>query len=135
MLLTEVLPAVEREYNVAPGRENRAIAGLSMGGLESLSVGLNHPAQFAYVAGMSSALFQEHFEQLLPNAAAKTASLRLLWVGCGTDDHLLAPNRHFIAWAGSKGFTPVVHETPGGHVWLVWRENLEALAPLLFQPQ
>ena len=76
MLLTEILPAAESEYNVAPGRENRAIAGLSMGGLEGLTIGMNHPETFAYVGGMSAAIFggktkeddEKAFAQYIPDA-------------------------------------------------------------------
>ncbi len=138
MLLTEIIPAVEAEYNVAPGRDNRAIAGLSMGGLESLTIGLNHPEEFAYVGGMSAAIFgakghnADAFERLIPHADAKTANLKLLWVACGKTDGLFADNQDFEAWVKTKGFRPVTVETEGAHTWLTWRPNLLDLAPLLF---
>lgn len=138
MLLTEIIPAVESEYDVAPGRNNRAIAGLSMGGLESLTIGLNHPEEFAYIAGMSSAIFGskghnvDAFENLLPSLDAKKANLRLLWVACGKTDGLFGDNQDFEAWAKSKGFNPVDVETEGAHTWLTWRPNLLQLVPLLF---
>ena len=145
-LRKEVMPAVEAGYNTAPGRENRAIAGLSMGGLESLLIGLNDPQQFAWIGGMSSAImglppsdanpagFDRFFPLLLSPDAVKKADFRLLWVACGTGDRLIAPNRAFVAWAKAKGLAPVAVETPGLHVWEVWRDNLIHLAPLLFQP-
>jgi enterochelin esterase-like enzyme len=140
MLLTEILPAVESSYNVAPGRENRAIAGLSMGGLESLTIGLNHPEEFAYVGGMSSAIFgsdkagdEAVFEADIPKLEAKSAKLRLLWVGCGKADGLIRANRDFVAWTKAKGFDTVAVETEGAHTWLTWRDNLVQLAPLLFR--
>lgn len=139
MLLTEIIPAVESQYDVAPGRENRAIAGLSMGGLESLTIGLNHPETFAYVGGMSSAIFggkdgnTSAFEAFLPNLDAKKANLKLLWVACGRTDGLYKPNEDFVAWTKSKGFDTVSVETEGAHTWLTWRPNLVQLAPLLFQ--
>ena len=139
MLLTEIVPAVEGGYNVAPGRDNRAIAGLSMGGLESLSIGLNHPEEFAYVGGMSSAIFgaKGHntaaFESLIPNLDAKKANLQLFWVACGKTDGLFAANKDFIAWTKTKGFDPVIVETEGAHTWLTWRPNLLQLAPMLFR--
>jgi enterochelin esterase-like enzyme len=132
-LLTEVIPAVEHEYNAAAGRDNRAIIGLSMGGLESLTIGLNHAEQFAYVGGMSSAIHQRHFDEAMPKLDAKKANLRLLWVACGTGDDLIAPNRDFVQWAKQKGLTVTAVETPGAHVWPVWRDNLLAFAPLLFR--
>lgn len=132
-LQSEVMPAVEREYNVAKGRENRAIAGLSMGGLESLTIGLNHSDQFAYVAGFSSATAKHDFDQMLPNLDARKANLKLLWVACGTDDHLIAPNRAFFTWAKAKNLPLTPIETPGAHTWLVWRDNLLNVGPLLFR--
>jgi enterochelin esterase family protein len=134
MLLSEVISAVEREYNVAHGRKNRAIAGLSMGGLESLTLGLNHADQFAWVGGFSSAIELEHFDEHMPNLNAKQANLRLLWVACGTGDGVhIGPTRDFVAWAKAKGLPVTAVETPGKHTWLVWRENLLHFAPLLFR--
>ena len=136
MLLTEIMPAVERDYNTAAGRQNRAIAGLSMGGLESLTIGLNHSDQFAWVAGMSAAMFHGNgnmFDQYIPGLDAKKADLRLLWVACGQTDGLSAANREFIAWTRAKGFATVAVETSGAHTWLTWRDNLVTLAPLLFK--
>jgi enterochelin esterase-like enzyme len=136
-LFDEVTPAAEGSYNIAKGRENRAIIGLSMGGLESLTIGLNNPDKFAWIGGMSSAIDQMNFDKVLPKItgpdAAKTANLRLLWIACGTDDKLITPNRAFVAWAAAKGLNPVAVETPGFHVWEVWRDNLIHFAPLLFR--
>jgi enterochelin esterase-like enzyme len=134
-LETEVMPAIDREYNVAKGRENRAIAGLSMGGLESLYVGLNHTAQFAWIGGMSAAVHGRHFDEHTPDLDAKKANLRLLWVACGKQDTLLPPNREFIAWARGKGLEVTAVETPLAHVWLTWRDNLLQFVPLLFRPK
>jgi enterochelin esterase-like enzyme len=136
MLLTEIVPAVEREYNTAPGRENRAIAGLSMGGLESLVIGLNHTDEFAWVGGMSSAVFHgndQMFDQYIPGLDAKKTNLRLLWIACGKTDGLIAANREFVAWTRTKGFDTVAVETPGAHTWITWRDDLVMLTPLLFK--
>ena len=137
MLVEEIMPAVERDYNVAKDRNHRAIAGLSMGGLESLSIGLTHHELFSYVVGMSSAVhggnFDQHFPALAAGNAGSGTNLRLLWVACGTDDALIKPNRDFVAWAKSKGMPITAVETPGQHTWLVWRQNLLKVAPLLFK--
>lgn len=133
MLNTEIIPAVEREYNVKRDRQDRAIAGLSMGGLESLSIGLDHPDRFAWVVGMSSAVQEVDFNQRFASVTPQAAKLRLLWIACGTSDRLLAPNRTFIAAAKARGFDVTPVETEGRHTWLVWRDNLIHFAPLLFR--
>ena len=130
-LLQEIVPQVESEYNVLPGRENRAIAGLSMGGLESLSVGLANPNLFAWIGGFSAAV---HMFHPILGVDPKTADLRLLWIACGTSDDLIKPNRRLIADLSAKGFPVTPIETPGLHTWLVWRDNLVHFLPLLFQP-
>jgi enterochelin esterase-like enzyme len=134
-LLTEVVPKVESEYNIAKGRDNHAIIGLSMGGQESLYVGLNHTSQFAWVGGMSAAIHGLNFDQHTPALDPKTANLRLLWVACGKQDSLLKPNQEFIAWARAKGLPVTAVETPLAHVWLTWRDNLVQFVPLLFRPK
>ena len=131
-LLTEVLPRVEAEYRVSKKREDRAIAGLSMGGLESLSTGLNNTDKFAYVVGLSSAAASIDRERL-SGLTPKSANLRLLWIACGTSDALLPPNREFVAFLKSKEMPVTAVETPGMHTWMVWRDNLIHFAPLLFQ--
>lgn len=132
MLQGEVMPAINRDYNTAKGRDNHAIAGLSMGGLESLTIGLNHTDTFAYVGGFSSAVSEKTFDSGMPLLDVKKADLRLLWIACGTEDRLVVGNRAFIASAKAKGLPVTAVETPGAHTWLVWRDNLLNFAPLLF---
>ena len=136
-LLTEVLPRVESAYSVSPKREDRAIAGLSMGGLEALEIGLNHTDRFASIGGFSAAIHlldpATQLPVLQPATAQKTANLRLLWIACGTADGLLDPNRKLIAYLKAEGLPVTPIETPGGHVSFVWRDNLIHFAPLLFQ--
>jgi enterochelin esterase-like enzyme len=131
-LLTEVLPQVESEYHVLKKRDDRAITGLSMGGLESLTVGLTHPELFGWVGGFSSALVQQDGERFSA-LNGKIANLHLLWIACGTEDHLITPNRKFIAWLKSKDVPVTAIEIPGMHTWMIWRDNLAHFAPLLFQ--
>jgi enterochelin esterase family protein len=133
-VIEEIIPAVERDYNVAKGRANRAVAGLSMGGQESLALGLTHPELFAWVGSMSAGLPRSaNFDALFPGVNSSQSPLSLLWIACGTDDSLITPNRALVAWARQKNLSPVPVETPGGHVFPVWRDNLLALAPLLFR--
>jgi len=133
-LFTEVIPQVEKNYRAAPDRTARAIAGLSMGGAESLYTGLNAVDRFAWIGAFSSGGLGEDFNASFPALDAKANSeLRLLWIACGTDDRLIDPNRKFRAWLDGKGVHHTDIETPGAHTWMVWRRNLAAFAPLLFQ--
>ena len=132
-LLDEVMPRVESEYNVSRKREDRAIAGLSMGGLESLSIGLTHTDKFAYIGGFSAAVHKLDYTKELAALDPRTANLRLLWIACGTEDGLIRANRKLIGFLKTKDMPVTQVETPGLHVWMVWRDNLTHFAPLLFQ--
>jgi len=132
-LLTEVLPQVEAQYKVSKKREDRAIAGFSMGGLEALDTGLTHTNMFAYVGGFSSAIHALDFDKAFVGLDPKTANLKVLWVACGVDDSLIAPNRRFVAWLKARNMPMTQIETPGRHAWPVWRDNLIHFTPLLFQ--
>jgi enterochelin esterase family protein len=133
-LLSEVVPQIERQYSVSTRREDRAILALSMGGLESLSVGLDHPEIFAWVGGMSAAVHLVDIRAMTETLDPKSANLRLLWIACGTGDDLIEPNRNFSAALKARGFNVATQETPGGlHTWTVWRENLVQFAPMLFR--
>ena len=137
ILLTEVKPQAEKMYSISKDRKDHAIAGLSMGGGESLRTGLNHLDDFAYVGAFSSAVpDKEDLGRVFPNLASeaqKKDRLKLLWVACGTDDHLITPNRAFTAWLKQQQIPVTVIETPGRHTWMVWRDNLIHFTPLLFQ--
>jgi len=133
-LLTEVIPRVETEYLVKKDRDSRAIAGLSMGGSESLLTGLNTLNQFAWIGAFSSGGLTPDFEKEFPSLDARAnAQLRLLWIACGTDDDLIGINRTLRAWLASKSIRHADIETPGEHSWLVWRRNLAEFAQLLFR--
>jgi enterochelin esterase-like enzyme len=131
-LLTEIIPQIESSYRVSKKREDRAIAGLSMGGHESLLIGLSHPELFAWVGTFSAGLNANSIAQL-PSVTPQQAKFRVLWMACGVDDALLKANREVIANLKSKGFAVTAIETPGHHQWPVWRDNLIHFAPLLFQ--
>ena len=133
-LLTEVIPQVEKSYRAAKDRNSRAIAGLSMGGSESLLTGLNTLDRFAWIGAFSSGGMREEFDAAYPSLDAKAnAQIRLLWVACGTEDSLIAINRRFRDWLKSKDIRHTDIETPGHHTWMVWRRNLAEFAGLLFQ--
>ena len=133
-LLGEVLPRVESAYLVNKDRNSRAIAGLSMGGSESLLTGLNNLDKFAWVGAFSSGGIPEEFDKDFPKLDAKANSqLKLLWIACGVDDRLIELNRKLRSWLEAKGVHKVDVETPGAHTWMVWRRNLVAFTGLLFR--
>lgn len=133
-LLTEVVPQIESQYSVLKDRKDRAIAGLSMGGAESLLTGLNNLDMFAWIGAFSSGGLDQDFASAFPTLNASDASqLRLLWIACGTGDELIEANRQLKAWLKSKNISFTDIETPGMHTWMVWRRNLIAFTPLLFR--
>jgi enterochelin esterase-like enzyme len=133
-LLQEVIPAVESAYRVSKDRNSRAIAGLSMGGAESLFVGLNALDRFAWVGAFSSGGLDEDFDKFFPGLDSKANSqLRLLWIACGRDDFLIDMNRKLREWLKSKDVRATELETAGAHSWQVWRRNLAEFAALLFR--
>jgi len=133
-LLTEVIPQVEKQYRVSEDRNSRAIAGLSMGGSESLLTGLNNLDKFAWIGTFSSGGLGEDFAVDFPSLDSNANSkIHLLWIACGTDDELIKLNRSFREWLKSKGIRHDDIETPGAHTWMVWRRNLASFAPQLFR--
>ena len=133
VLLTEVIPQIDRAYPVDRTSNGRAIAGLSMGGAESFYVGLNHLDQFAWIAPMSAAVFDDP-ASTFPNLDQKQAAkIKLLWIACGKDDDLIKNNRQFKSWLASRNIKFQSVETEGAHTWQVWRRNLTELTPLLFR--
>lgn len=139
ILLTEVLPQVEKNYPILAGRKNRAIAGLSMGGSETLDTAFNHSDKFAWIGsfsmgGLFNGIARDDYQRIFPSLNHKAGSAPLLlWISCGTDDGFFPGNQKFIAWLQTQGMNPIVVQTPGGHDWSVWRRNLLSFLPLLFQ--
>ncbi len=137
-LFTEVMPRIAKQYKVKTNRGHTAIAGLSMGGGESLSVGLNNLNRFAWVVGMSSYVNTNgpDFSKVYPTLSKKAnAQLKLLWIACGKQDPIVAKANHNLdAWLTAKGIDYTKVWTPGEHAWRVWRGNFCTFAPLLFQP-
>src|SRR5438309_8999989 len=133
-LLTEVMPRIEKMYRVSKDRNSRAIAGLSMGGSESLLTGLNTLDRFAWIGAFSSGGMSEDFNAAFPSLGSNAnEQLRLLWIACGTEDRLIEINRKFREWPTSEDLRHADIETPGQHTWMVWRRNLAEFASLLFQ--
>ncbi|HEV7405038.1 MAG TPA: alpha/beta hydrolase-fold protein [Chthoniobacteraceae bacterium] len=134
-LLEDALPLVEERYRVSKTREEHAITGLSMGGAQSLTVGLGNLDRFAWVGCFSGGLGDEAILQsLLADAAGTNAKLKLLWIGIGQDDAGKARNEELIARLKEGGINYSWHLTEGAHSWPVWRGYLAEFLPLLFQP-
>ena len=136
-LLTEVIPQVEKTYHVSKDRTQRAIAGLSMGGAESLRVGLNYLDKFAWIGAFSSGGVPASFTETFPNLDSKANDkLKLLWIACGKDDGLFEANSKLDAALTERNIKHQWTVTAGAHTWPVWRRNLAEFAPLLFnQPK
>lgn len=135
-LLRDVIPMIEREYRVASGRENRAIAGFSMGGGHALQIGLSHLDQFSAVAALSAAVpqeFERRFATLLNDPTATNRKLKLFWIGCGQDDFLFPASQKLDAILDQHGIKHIYEPSAGAHTFNVWREYFHEFAPLLFQ--
>jgi enterochelin esterase family protein len=145
--LTDILPYAETHYRVIADRQHRAIAGLSMGGSQTLNIAIPHLDKFAYIGVYSSGLIAgllgsqaqapgASWEQLhqseLDNPAAKKG-LKLVWFSTGADDRLITTSKSTVDLLKRHGFNPVFKESPGGHTWINWRNYLNEFAPQLFQ--
>jgi enterochelin esterase-like enzyme len=134
-LLEDAMPLVETTYRVAREPAQRAIVGLSMGGGQSLTVGLGHLDRFAWVGSFSGVPPEETVAKaFLADAAGANAKLRLLWLACGRDDSLHTRNEEFVAKLKAAGVNHEWFLTAGNHSWPVWRGYLVDFLPRLFQP-
>jgi enterochelin esterase-like enzyme len=131
-LLKDIIPFVESHYPVLADREHRAIAGLSMGGGQALTIGLRHQDLFAYIGGFSSALAGNSSARV-PAQADASKPLRLLWLSCGDEDRLMDANKNFHASLEQKNVSHLWHVDSGAHAWPVWKNDLYLLSQRLFR--
>lgn len=149
--LQDVMPYVEKNYRVLTDRSSRAIAGLSMGGGQTLSIAIPNLGKFAYVGVFSSGLFQMFGTNRGPAPAAAQGpnweqqnlkvlddeslrkGLKLFWFGTGKDDFLVKTTQQTVELFKKHGFDAKYDETEGAHTWLVWREYLQTFTPQLFR--
>jgi enterochelin esterase family protein len=151
-----VMPYVEANYRVLKNRRDRAIAGLSMGGMQTLNVSISDLGRFSYIGVFSSGVFgmaprtpakkesgkpstgesppswEEQHAAMLGNAELKK-DLKLLWFATGSEDFLVETTRSTVEMFKKHGFSPVYKETGGGHTWANWRDYLHEFAPQLFR--
>jgi enterochelin esterase family protein len=158
--LTDVMPYIEKNFRVRTDRNSRAIAGLSMGGGQTLNIALPHLEKFAYVGVYSSGLLNAFMRNTQPGAprpapnvippispageawvkqhqtklddANLKKGLKLLWLATGKEDFLLGTTRATVELLKKHNFNPIYKETDGGHTWIKWREYLTEFAPQLF---
>ena len=131
-LLRDLIPYIEKTYKPLTSRENRAIAGLSMGGGQSLNFGLGHLEKFAWVGGFSSAPNTKMPEELVPARARQ--QLKLLWISCGDQDGLLGISQRTHDYLYQHRVPHVYYIEPGGHDFKVWKNGLYMFSQFLFKP-
>ncbi|HYV38846.1 MAG TPA: alpha/beta hydrolase-fold protein [Gemmataceae bacterium] len=132
-LLKDVIPYVESHYAVKTDRDNRALGGLSMGGGQTLRIGLKHLDKFAWLCAFSSALGAAGGQPTIPSADEANKKLRLFWLSCGDKDTLMKSNQAFHDSLTEKKVTHIWHIDAGPHEWAVWRNDLYLVGPMLFR--
>jgi enterochelin esterase-like enzyme len=133
-LLNDLIPFVERNYPVFDDRENRAIAGLSMGGGQSLNFGLGNLDKFAWIGGFSSAPNTKKPEELIPDPGEAKRKLKLLWISCGDSDRLISFSQRTHDYLKQKNIPHIYYIEPGVHDFKVWKNDLYMFSQLLFKP-
>jgi enterochelin esterase-like enzyme len=132
-LLKDVIPAIESKYSVQANRENRALAGLSMGGGQSLNFGLAHLDVFAWVGGFSSAPNTKPPAELVPDPAAARDKLKLLWLGCGNKDGLIRISQGVHRYLKENNVPHIWHVDSNSHDPTEWANNLYLFAQYIFK--
>jgi enterochelin esterase-like enzyme len=132
-LLKDVIPAIESRYSAEADREHRALAGLSMGGGQSLNIGLAHLDTFAWVGGFSSAPNTKPANQLVPDAAAAKAKLKLLWLSCGKKDGLIRISQGVHAYLRDNNVPHIWHVDGNAHDAAHWKNSLYYFAQHIFR--
>lgn len=133
-LIDDLIPFIQSRYSTYDDQAHRAIAGLSMGGGQSLNFGLGNLNQFAYVGGFSSAPNTKAPEQLIPDVEATKKQNKLLWMVCGSDDFLMMFSARLKAFCDEKDVPCTLVEYPGGkHDFVVWKYGLYNFAQLIFK--
>lgn len=135
VLLEDLIPTIDRAFRTVADADHRALAGLSMGGGQAMSIGLKHLDKFRSIGVFSGAV--RNFDASagpLADARQANRTIRLLWIGCGTADGLLPMSEKAHAALDLAGIRHKFVTFPGSHEWQVWRKCLHAFAPLLFRP-
>jgi enterochelin esterase-like enzyme len=133
-LLNDLIPFIEKKYPVLKDQEHRAIAGLSMGGGQSLNFGLGNLDKFAWVGGFSSAPNTKTPEQLVPDPEEAKKKLKLLWISCGDADGLITYSKRTHDYLNENSVPHIYYIEPGVHDFKVWKNSLYMFSQLIFKP-
>lgn len=133
-LLHDLIPFVEKKYPVIADKDHRALAGLSMGGGQSLNFGLGNLDVFGWVGGFSSAPNTKQPQELLPDPAAAIHKLKLLWISCGASDGLVTFSKRTHDYLALHAVPHIYFIEPGVHDFKVWKNSLYMFSQLLFKP-
>ena len=133
-MLNDLIPYVEKSYPVLADREHRAIAGLSMGGGQSLNFGLGNLDKFAWIGGFSSAPNTKTPEELVPHPEETQKKLKLLWISCGDKDGLITFSRRLHDYLFRYDIPHIYYIEPGVHDFKVWKNGLFMFSQLIFKP-
>src|SRR5689334_15853991 len=132
-LLNDLIPFIEKKYPVLTDREHRAIAGLSMGGGQSLNFGLGNLDKFAWVGGFSSAPNTKTPEELVPDIKAAKEKIKLLYMSCGASDGLISFSKRLHDYLVVNDVPHIYFIEPGVHDFKVWRNGLFMFTQLIFK--
>ena len=133
-LLGSLIPFIEAKYSVIKDRESRALAGLSMGGGQSLNFGLGNLDTFAWVGGFSSAPNTKPAAELVPDFEKATKQLKLLYVSCGNKDGLIRISQNVHAYLKEKNVPHIWHVDEHAHDFQHWKKALYQFSQLIFKP-
>jgi enterochelin esterase-like enzyme len=133
-LLKDLIPFIEKNYPVLKDPDHRAIAGLSMGGGQSLNFGLGNLDKFAWIGGFSSAPNTKLPQELVPNAEEAKKKLKLLWISCGDKDGLITLSKRTHDFLTTNNIPHIYFVDHGYHDFIVWKNSLYMFSQLLFKP-
>ncbi len=133
-LLNDLIPYIQKHYPVYTDREHRAIAGLSMGGGQSLNFGLGNLDKFAWIGAFSAAPNTKTPEQLVPDPAKARDELKLLWISCGASDGLISFSKRTHDYLLKNNVPHIYYIEPGFHEFKVWKNGLYMFSQLIFKP-
>ena len=133
-LLNDLIPYIQKKYPVYTDREHRAIAGLSMGGGQSLNFGLGNLSTFAWIGAFSAAPNTKSAEHLLPDPEKARTEIRLLWISCGASDGLITFSKRTHDYLLKNNVPHIYYIEPGVHDFKVWKNGLYMFSQLIFKP-